>query len=220
MSQEDHAADFSELERQLEQGSLFTHTALTDQIVRVNEDEAFIYGLIDLLLRKGLIQTDELQATAKAVKTELIDKKEFASLGVAMRVDNSQNPLQPVAVNCAERMPVCQGVCCRLRFALSAEEIEAGWLKWELGKPYYNRHNESGTCHRLDPLSRGCQIYEHRPSICRQYSCAKDQRIWLDFDKMLLNTQWIEENTRDSANLHMGIVAMQEIGNEPGSARP
>jgi hypothetical protein len=31
-----------------------------------------------------------------------------------------------VPVNCAERMHVCQAICCRLHFALSAVEVEAG----------------------------------------------------------------------------------------------
>jgi hypothetical protein len=30
--------------------------------------------------------------------------------------------------------------------------------------------------------------------VCRGYSCAKDERIWKDFDNMILNEEWIEAN--------------------------
>ncbi len=40
-----------ELERQVERGSLFTHTALTEYAVRANETEAIVNGLVDYLDR-------------------------------------------------------------------------------------------------------------------------------------------------------------------------
>ncbi len=37
-------------------------------------------------------------------------------------------------------------------------------------------------------------MYEARPSTCKGYSCATDARIWKDFEKMELNTEWLSEN--------------------------
>ncbi|HEX3045106.1 MAG TPA: hypothetical protein VHY08_10145 [Bacillota bacterium] len=118
--------DFQELERQVEKGHLFTHTILTEQIMRLNENESFLYGLIDYLIQKGTIQPDEFKATVESVRKEIIEKKEFATLGVTLRVDGPKDLTQTALVNCAERMEICKAVCCRLRFALSVEEIESG----------------------------------------------------------------------------------------------
>ncbi|MGB3695720.1 MAG: YkgJ family cysteine cluster protein [Spirulinaceae cyanobacterium] len=188
------ADDYQELEHQVEKGNLFAHTVLTEQILRFNESESFIYGLIDYLIQKGIVQSDELKAVVESVRQEIIEKEELATLGVSIRVDSEEDEQQTTVVNCEERLPICKAVCCRLRFALSVEEIETGKMKWELGKPYYNRHHQHGYCHQMDLEKKCCQIYENRPSVCRKYSCANDKRIWKDFEKMELNEEWIDEN--------------------------
>lgn len=30
-----------------------------------------------------------------------------------------------------------------------------------------------------------CEIYEDRPSLCRQFDCRRDPRIWVDFKKRI-----------------------------------
>ena len=37
-------------------------------------------------------------------------------------------------------------------------------------------------------------MYDERPRPCRRYSCATDDRIWKDFERMELNTEWIDAN--------------------------
>ena len=37
-------------------------------------------------------------------------------------------------------------------------------------------------------------MYENRPGVCRRYSCYRDERIWTDFDNMVLNQEWIDEH--------------------------
>jgi Fe-S-cluster containining protein len=205
--------DIRELERQVEQGNLFAHTALTDQILRMNENEAFIYGLIDYLIQKGLVQPDELQATVDSVRKEIVEKKEYAALGVAIRVDGDEDRNQMVAVNCQDRLHICRAACCRLRFALTVEEIETGRMKWELGNPYYNRHDDHGYCHQMDMDHKSCNIYTDRPSVCRRYSCANDQRIWKDFEHMELNEEWIAANLDDDRYHLIGVFMDQAGGN-------
>jgi hypothetical protein len=115
--------------------------------------------------------------------------------GIALRIDGEgRTPGDYIPVNCSERLHICQAVCCRLHFALSAEEVEAGQIKWDLGAPYYIRHEATGCCHHLDRDSKGCSVYEQRPGVCRQYSCARDERIWVDFAGMVLNEAWIHEH--------------------------
>jgi Fe-S-cluster containining protein len=60
--------------------------------------------------------------------------------------------------------------------------------------PYHIRHEATGFCTHLRDSPRGCGVYEHRPAICRRYSCAGDERIWKDFDGMVLNEEWINAN--------------------------
>lgn len=181
----------SELERQTEKATLFAHTVLTEQIVRQNESDAFLYGLIDYLTQKGIVLPDELQTVVASVRKEVLEKKEFASLGAAIRIDSNEDASSFIPVNCEDRMPVCQAVCCKLSFPLSVEEIESGQIKWELGKPYHIRHLSNGYCCHINTENKACMVYEHRPSVCRKYSCATDKRIWTDFDKMILNQEWI-----------------------------
>lgn len=184
-----------QLESQLRRGAFFTHTALSRNAERIHEVESFAYGLVDLLVEKGVVTTDEISSAAKAVRQEMDETGETVGPGVALRVDGvapGQDPYVPV--NCTERLHVCKAICCRLHFALSAEEVESNQVKWDLGQPYYIRQDSTGCCVHKDKNTNTCGIYENRPVICRAYSCATDGRIWKDFDKVELNEEWINEH--------------------------
>ena len=184
------------LEDQVLRGNLFTHTAIGKQAERINEVESFVYGLIDVLIEKGKIQQDELADVTAKVRQEMYEKGEAAHAGVQLRIDAKKDTVF-TPVNCDERMHICHGICCKLNFALSPEEVESGKIKWDLGQPYHIRHKKSGFCTHLDENKRCCSIYDDRPKVCRKYSCAGDTRIWKDFEKMELNTQWIENNLKE-----------------------
>jgi Fe-S-cluster containining protein len=185
------------IERQLERGSLFTHTALSRNAEVAHEVASIAFGLVDLLVHKGLVSRDEVLESARAVREEMVARGETVGPGVALRVDAPVEPGQEtVLVNCQERLLICRAICCKLSFALTAQEVEAGHVKWDLGMPYHIRHEASGFCTHLQDNPRGCGVYEHRPAICRRWSCAGDERIWTDFDAMVLNDQWI--------NAHLG----------------
>src|SRR5690349_1504419 len=90
------------LERQVERGSLFTHTALGRQFIRLHETESFSYGLADLLLSKNMISVEELRSAVERVRREQGERGELSGPGVALRVDPPDSPEQPmVAVDCA-----------------------------------------------------------------------------------------------------------------------
>jgi Fe-S-cluster containining protein len=149
--------------------------------------------LIDVLIQKGITIPEELSKAASDVRSEMFEKGEQAHTGVGLRIDDAQNDQPVVAVNCNERMHICQAVCCKLQFALSVPEIESGDIKWDLGKPYFIRHETSGYCTHLHAEKKCCSVYDNRPQVCRKYSCANDTRIWKDFDKMELNEAFINE---------------------------
>jgi Fe-S-cluster containining protein len=184
--------ELNELDRQLANGSYYTHTALTRQAERINESEAFLYGLLDAILEKGLISEAEVQEKIAAVRAEIRSKSEQYNIGVMLRRDPAESKPVPT-INCAERLHICKAVCCSLRFALSVEELEAGIVKWEIGQPYTIRHSQAGNCIHLETGNCGCKVYDDRPQVCRTYSCINDKRIWTDFDAMQLNQAWIDE---------------------------
>jgi hypothetical protein len=195
---------YDELEHQVEQGNLFAHSALTEQAARANESEALLNGLVGLLVQHGVVSADELMQVVERARPQV-----ERSVPVAVRVDQTGPDPE---IDCAARIGVCKAVCCRLHFALSVEEIESGLLKWELGRPYFNRHNEAGYCHQWDD---GCNIYDDRPSPCRLYSCEHDDRIWTDFEAMELNQEWIDKQLsveRSPVELFMDNQAL--FGNE------
>jgi Fe-S-cluster containining protein len=207
------------VERQVERGSLFTHTALSETAERVTEVETFLYGLIDVLVANEVINQEALGQAAAAVRGELDQRGETTSPGVALRVETEVPADVFVPVNCAERMHVCHAICCRLHFALSAAEVESGTVKWDLGRPYQIRQDETGTCVHNDPETRGCSVYADRPSVCRAYSCANDERIWSDFENMQLNTAWIEENLLATGPrlAHAAMVRLPDPVLRPGA---
>jgi Fe-S-cluster containining protein len=185
------------LERQVERGSLFTHTILSRHADRLNKLESLACGMMDVLLAKALVTEDEVLRAAEIVRNEVAASKEAVTSGVALRVDGAESvPVTPVA--CAERLHICKAVCCKLSFALSAPEVESGVIKWDLGEPYYIRHEPGGYCTHLDAGKKCCTIYENRPSVCKKYSCAGDTRIWRDFEKMELNQEWLDQHLADA----------------------
>jgi Fe-S-cluster containining protein len=183
------------LERQLERGSLFTHTAIGENTLRLGEVESFTYGLIDALISKGVVSSEEVSEAATSVRQQLAGNGEMTGIGVAIRIDKPEAAeREPAMVDCASRLHICHAACCKLDFPLSTSEIEEGQVKWDLGRPYFIRRESDGHCTHINRTTGGCSLYANRPSVCRAYSCANDRRIWKDFEKMELNHEWLAEN--------------------------
>jgi Fe-S-cluster containining protein len=202
------------LERQVERGSLFTQAAMDRVSVRLQDTEAFLMGLAELLQAKGILSGEDLEEvegpadpqgnvaavvaaeeSAVAAPTEASadqGRAPYVWPSVALAVEGEESP-PPVEVNCAERMHICHAVCCKLNFALTAKDIDTGKVKWDLGFPFMIRHEEDGYCTHLRRGSGACGVYADRPGVCRRYSCANDQRIWSDFGKMELNHAYLDE---------------------------
>jgi Fe-S-cluster containining protein len=182
----------SELERQVEHGTLFLHAALTEHASRTNQIEAVINGLADLLVRLDVVSTADLVDSVETTRKAIAQAGKQLSLGVAIRGDGESVTIPADEIDCEARIPYCKAVCCRLRFPLTVSEIETGPVKWDLGRPYFNRQEPNGYCHCFDDSSHGCTVYDDRPTPCRQYSCASDERIWKDFEGMVINQEWID----------------------------
>jgi hypothetical protein len=184
--------ELRELDEQARRGSLYAQAVASEQIARANQTEAAVYGLIDLLISKGALSADEVAKAIEQTDRDMREAGRQASLEVVVREDGPAVETSAEEIDCAARIPFCQAACCRLRWPLTLKEVESGPVKWDLGRPFFNRHAAHGYCHRFDTEAHGCTVYAQRPSPCREYSCASDERIWLDFANMVPNTEWIE----------------------------
>lgn len=189
-----------ELERQLTRSSLFVNNALGQQGARLHELEAFIFGLVNLLVERGMISADEVTQSVLGAGSEAaaLREKVRPPVNISLREDEPGEP-EPVEIDCAARIHLCRAACCRMRFPLSALEVEGGMVKWDLGRPYEIRREADGYCTHQDRSSGRCSVYGHRPGPCRRYDCRSDTRIWLDFAGMVPNTAWLDQQTANES---------------------
>jgi Fe-S-cluster containining protein len=101
-------------------------------------------------------------------------------------VDNKYDIAVDDGPPCEELLPLCEGRCCRLQFALSTQDLDEGVIRWDYGQPYLIRQRASdGYCVHNDPDTRGCDVHAARPRVCRVFDCRRDPRIWLDFERRI-----------------------------------
>ena len=190
-ARDDQATTFSDqLREELVGGLLYCHHRENTNTSKTLEVTAFTYGLIELLLEKGLITEAELNERKRQVAQRLVEKLKDDGSGVMLQ----QPEIDKYAfdggaqIDCENRVQLCRAACCRLRFALSRQDLEEGVVKWELSRPYLIRRGPEGYCGHLGRDSRSCSIYEQRPVPCRAYDCRGDTRIWADFENKVVST--------------------------------
>jgi Fe-S-cluster containining protein len=199
----------AELDRQVERASLFTHASFDRIASRASGIRSELHELVDVLRSKGVLSEDDLrraeaEASPDPPAGESPDSGGVPWPTIALRVERG-GAAPSVEVNCAERMHVCHAVCCKLHFALTAEEVDAGKVRFDLGFPYMIRHDSDGYCTHNDRRTGFCGIYADRPGVCRRYSCANDQRIWKDFDGMELNHEWLDANLAETPRVRLRV---------------
>lgn len=183
-----------ELERQLERLGFFTFNNFQSFAEKINEVNVKVSALINYLNINQIGKPEMYQELEQILLAKYKEEGILLDNGVFLRVDGEKvKDFKPLPVNCEERIHICKAVCCRLKFNLSAEEIEKGKIKWDLGIPYQIRKRASGYCYHIEDGNK-CNSYDDRPQVCKNYSCVEDKRIWIDFKKMKLNEKWISEN--------------------------
>jgi Fe-S-cluster containining protein len=156
---------------------------------KILECSAFLYGLIEMLREKGLISIQELDERKKAVAERLIAQLKEKGLGVMLQEDEEDKYSfrQEAKIDCENRVQFCHAACCRLRFALSKQDVYEGIIRWELGKPYLIAQGKDGYCTHFEHDTCRCTVRDQRPVPCRGYDCRNDKRIWLDFENKIVN---------------------------------
>lgn len=225
-----------ELERQLRHASFFTQASLEKQGQLLGKLDVYVTALIDTLLDGGVLDVERLADAVDANRASQAEetRARYEAEGalpawpaVVVREDPpaSDGAVSPaevdeVVVDCEARMPVCQAVCCTLPFPLSSAEVEAGDVRWDLGHPYVIRQTDEGYCVHNERASGGCSVYDRRPGVCRGYSCAGDDRIWLDFDNMVLNEEFLRNRRRPDYTFRPTTTAVPvTISARPAASR-
>lgn len=180
-----------DLRQEVAEGFMYAHTRENANTSKVLEVAAFSYALIELLAERGVISVAELDERKKQVGKRLVEQFSEKGIGVALTDEDADKYGQrnSVEIDCDERIPLCRGACCRLKFALTVQDLEEGKVKWDLGHPYMIRHGDDGYCFHNERATHHCTVYENRPIVCRSYDCRKDKRIWTDFENRIINPE-------------------------------
>jgi len=178
-----------DLRQQVAEGLFYTHMRLSQGTNKTLEVSAFLYSLVELLNEKGLISIQELDERKNAVGERLAAQFKQNGLGVMLQdPEEDKYTFQGEArIDCENRVHLCHASCCRLRFALSKQDVYEGVVKWDLGHPYMIAHDKDGYCTHMERGTCHCTIRNQRPVPCRGYDCRNDKRIWLDFENKIVN---------------------------------
>lgn len=132
--------------------------------------------LIEILIVRGHLTRSH---------AKLINRIKGDASVVRLAVYRDKRAVQSTERDCATLLPLCKGRCCAMDVSLSEEDLAEGKLTWDLHQPYLLRkHPDHGYCGCLDGAAR-CTVYDDRPGTCRDYDCAHDPRVWLDFDNKI-----------------------------------
>jgi Fe-S-cluster containining protein len=170
-------------------GLRYAHARANSNTARLVDVSAFAYAAIELLAERGLITIAELDERKKIVAGRLIEQLRQEGVGAAYQDPEHEKYgfESTVQIDCASRLHLCKAACCRLRFALSRQDVEEGIVQWDFRHPYFIASSEDGYCHHLDRTTSGCSIHANRPVPCRAYDCRRDQRIWSDFEQRIVS---------------------------------
>jgi Fe-S-cluster containining protein len=180
-----------DLRQEVAEGLLYTHSRLNATTTKTLEAASFLYALIELLNERGIITIEELDERKRVVGQRLVEQFRQNGNGVMFQdPEYDKYTFQSgVQIDCENRVHLCKAACCRLPFALSKQDVREGIVRWDLGQPYLIDQGKDGYCNHLDRSSLGCSIYQNRPVPCRGCDCRNDKRIWLDFEKMIVNPE-------------------------------
>ncbi len=199
----------SDLRQEVSDGLLYTHHRLNASTSKTLESASFLYALVELLNEKGLLTIEELDERKQIVGERLAEQFRQQGTGVMLQEPEYDKYAfqSEVKIDCENRVHLCKAACCRLPFALSKQDIREGIVHWDLGQPYMVAHGKDGYCDHLERGTFHCKVREHRPVPCRAYDCRNEKRIWLDFEKMIINPDiyrpgWPYDETPEPERIH------------------
>lgn len=176
-------------------GFVNTYFIIDENIARIFQTSVNLYTLIDLLIDKKIIQKKEFAKRRKVIEKQLIESYKKTGIGIRLHDQawaDKYELTSEVEIDCASRIHICKGACCRFIYCLSLQDIHEG-IRWNLGEPFKSLRGDNGYCMYIKENNLRCSIYEKRPLGCRLYDCRNDRRVWLDFDKKIINPDLFRE---------------------------
>jgi Fe-S-cluster containining protein len=172
-------------------GLRYAHSRANANTAKIVDLASFAYAAIEMLVERGLVSIPELDERKKVVSERLVAQLREEGIGAAYQDPELEKYgfEGSVQIDCAGRMHLCKAACCRLRFALSRQDIEEGIVQWDFSHPYFIACGGDGYCHHLDRGAMACSIHAHRPVPCRAYDCRGDARIWSDFEGRVVSPE-------------------------------
>ena len=169
----------------VENGLRFGHVVQMQTRQHVAELSASFYALLETLVARGGLPLDEYERRRQQTVAREVTKAGTELLPQLADIPDKYALTDLPEIDCAARLPLCQGRCCTLVFPLSVQDLEERVVRWDYGRPYQIARRDDGYCVHSAEGSCACTVYEKRPGVCRTYDCRNDSRIWLDFEKRI-----------------------------------
>jgi len=173
----------SGLQREVEEGLRFLHTLSMQSKMDLVGLNSRVLALIEQLVASGALDLRAFDERRKLVAER--EAKRMTDEGhVRVLVDQTPDKYGLAdlpEIDCHARLHLCKARCCALSLALSFQDLNERVVQWDYARPYHIRQREDGYCVHNNCQTRGCEVYEHRPAVCRSYDCRNDARIWKDF---------------------------------------
>lgn len=169
-------------------------------LVRNEHDDAVLLrALVEVLIAKGLVSLNELDRRRAMVDPSLTEERSAGYVLPTLHPTSTRGPAPTQSMNCAERHAECASACCSMfNVYLNAEEVQSGRFRWDLAEPYRLLRQPDGACVYLDRETRHCAIWDQRPAVCREYTCASDQRVWRDFPGHIVSEHVLSQRAREA----------------------
>jgi Fe-S-cluster containining protein len=143
---------------------------------------------VNAALEKEVARLTEVAAAALALnegQRQLLARRPPAATAVVLADTEDKYQVVNADVDCGARMHLCHGRCCSFNVKMSRQDLEENRLRFRIDEPYHLARNAEGYCVYQSRETGFCGTYQDRPARCREYTCRDDNRIWIDFDRMI-----------------------------------
>jgi hypothetical protein len=177
-----------DMREEVDDGLRYLLHQLTEQRLVQADVSATLKALVEALISGGALHPEEYERRrqrALDAATNRLQERPLVKLGAAVDKYAQEAP----QLDCAAIFPICQARCCKFNVYLSAQDLDERVIQWDYGKPYQIRKRDDNYCVHSERDTGRCGVYRQRPAICRTYDCRNDKRIWVDFEKRILQEE-------------------------------
>lgn len=182
-------SQLAKLEKDLAGGLQFSNLLASSNQDDIVANKLLLHSLVEVLVSKGVVHVHELEKRRQTLIESLNEMEEQKPKVHLLDAPDKYAQNSEEKIDCDKYHPICKGMCCTLWFALSAQDLNEGIVKWDYYRPYGIAQDQDGYCVHFNHADYSCGVYKNRPLICRTYNCREDKRIWIDFDRKVINPE-------------------------------